>query len=548
MKRLMLLVGWMMLSGCDAGQGDATPQLADRTESETPNFLLIVADDLGYTDLGAFGGEIDTPNLDQLALQGIRLTDFHTSASCAPTRAMLLTGNDNHVVGMGSQGSLVTTAQAQLPQYSNSLLPDHPTIAELLGEAGYRTYAAAKWHVGSTPASLPGARGFDRSFVLLEGGAGHFDDTPLFAHYEASWLEDDQRITLPREFYSSDELTQRLINYIDTDQAQHKPFFAYLGFTAPHWPLQAPPEDINKYADRYLDGWDQLRLQRMQGARQSGVVPPDASAVDFEAGMQPWDELDLSQQALEARTMAVYSAMVDRLDQNVGHLLDYLRQSQVLDNTVIIFLSDNGAEAHRMEEPANRDGWIEQNFDDDLSAIGTAASYVTLGPAWARATAVPFRASKSKMSEGGTRVPAFVSLPQHRRVEAAGSGTIDASYHRVMDLLPSLLHAAGLTIPASVRGKSQWSRWLGGSAVYQDTTVAAELYGRRMARRGDWKILLQEAPYGTGEWQLYNLAEDLGEQHDLSAQYPQVRTELIQAWQRYAQEVGVLLPEHPISY
>ena len=285
----------------------------------------------------------------------------------------------------------------------------------------------------------------------------------------------------------------------------------------------------------------------MQGAKQLGVVPSTARGVEFEAGVQDWSALTPEQQIVEAKTMAVYAAMIDRLDQNVGRLLDYLRKSGELERTVIVFLSDNGAEAHRMEERANRDGWVDDNFDNSLAAIGTARSYVTLGPSWARATAAPFRASKSKMSEGGIRVPAFFSLPEHRALSRQGQ--IDSSYHRVMDLLPTISVAAGVqALPSTITGRSQWHRWLGGPAVYSDATVAAELYGRRMARRGEWKVLLQEAPYGTGEWQLYDLGNDLGEQDDLSQQHPELRQELIQAWQDYADRVGVLLPESPVSY
>ena len=238
---LLTLTLALILAGC--AEESSPPTL--------PNILLIVADDLGYTDLGAFGGEINTPHLD------------HTSASCSPTRAMLLTGTDNHLAGMGSQGGLATPVQKQSPAYANRLSPEVPTFVELMRDAGYRTYMSGKWHLGATADSLPSARGFDRSFALMEGGGGHFDDTPLFKQYgRANWLEDGEPVVLPEDFYSSDEVTERLMSYIEATP-QGEPYFAYLAFTAPHWPLQAPAEDIARYRGAYDEGWDVLRAARI---------------------------------------------------------------------------------------------------------------------------------------------------------------------------------------------------------------------------------------------------------------------------------------------
>ncbi len=528
----------VVMCGC-APQDPVTP--------DKPNLVLIVADDLGYTDLGAFGGEIETPNLDALAYDGLRLTNFHAGASCAPTRAMLMTGTDHHVAGMGSQGGLVTANQSASPVYANQLRPDVPTIAERLGAAGYRTYTAAKWHLGHDEAALPHRRGFDRSFVLLEGGGGHFDATPLFEHYErATWLEDGAPITLPQDFYSSDDLVKRLLSYIE-DTPAGQPYFAYLGFTAPHWPLQAPEQDIEKYRGRYARGWDHLREQRMVGAKRVGVVPQASIAVHQEAGMVPWASLNVEDQALNVARMEVYAAMVERLDKNVGTLLEALRLRGELDNTYIVFMSDNGAEAHDMEARANVDGWVDRTFDNSLDKIGSEASYVVLGAGWARAGAAPFRASKSKVSEGGVRVPAFVWKPGQI---AAG---VDDTYMRAMDIpatFAEIGEAAPAVTDAAMLGRSLLERWHGGAVSAYDSgeIVAYEVYGRRSAVRGPWKVLLQEAPYGTGEWQLYNLEEDLGEQIDLSETHPEIKTALIAGWQRFAEEVGVILPDTPITY
>lgn len=539
MRRFFWLGGLAALLGCSAPEA-----LVDETEAsnavQPPNILLIVADDLGFTDLGSFGGEIATPHLDGLARAGVRLTNFRTGPSCAPTRAMLMTGTDNHLAGMGSQSN-ATENQRVSPAYGNQLLPSMPTIAEQLGALGYRSVASTKWHLGTDANALPNARGFERSLVLLEGGAGHFDATPIFAHYEASWLEDDQPVALPDDFYSTDFMTDKVIAYIG-ETPTDVPYFAYLGFTAPHWPLQAPASDIETYRGRYDAGWHALFDARMAGAIREGVVEPDHVGVSHEPGVEEWSSIDADQRAVELAKMETYSAMVDRLDQNVGRLLTFLTERGDLDNTVIVFMADNGAEAHRMEFYGGNDEWVPANFDNAVEKIGTKDSYVTLGPSWARATAAPFRDSKSKVAEGGIRVPAFFVLPD-------GSPGIDRSFMRVMDLAPTFLDIAGGSSDPDKMGRSLLARFNGGPPAYAaDEAIAGETFNRRYVYRGDWKLLYQEPPYGTSEWQLYNLVDDPGEQNDVAAANPELVRELIAAYDDYATKVGVIVPETPIAY
>ncbi|MEM7078461.1 MAG: arylsulfatase [Pseudomonadota bacterium] len=532
------MVGWVVvgiLVGCSSAS------------DPRPNILVIVADDLGYTDLGSFGGEIQTPHLDGLARSGLRFTNFHAGPSCAPTRAMLMTGLDHHLAGMGSQGSLATDNQQRSPAYQNTLSREVPTIAEKLRAAGYATLASAKWHLGKASQDLPGARGFDRSLVLLEGGGGHFDATPLFKSYgQATWLEDDAPLVLPEDFYSSDFMTTKLLSYIAA-VPQDRPYFAYLGYTAPHWPLQAPAADIDKYREVYHEGWDALREARMRGVRREGLVVATAQAVAHEPGTEVWAALDGAAQAVAVKKMQVYAAMVDRLDQNVGRLLDALERRGDLDNTLIFFMADNGAEAHLMEFYAGNDVWVPENFDNRLDNIGTISSYVTLGPSWARATAAPFRDSKSKVAEGGIRVPAFLHWPGAR----VG---IDTDYLRVMDLTPTFLTLAGAEWEHGGRshlqaGRSALGNWLEGGPVYADEEfIAMEAFDRRMVQRGDWKALRQPPPYGTGQWQLYHVGRDPGEQEDLVEEHPEVLADLLQGYARYAEEVGVIVPDSVIPY
>lgn len=540
--RLLAIMSLAVLIGTAC---DGTPEeSAEANPADPPNILLIVADDLGYTDLGSFGGEIATPNLDRLAYRGTRLTSFHTASSCAPTRAMLMTGTDHHLAGVGSQANLETEAQAQHRQYRNRLLPEVPTIAEHLGAQGYRTYASAKWHIGMEPEELPGARGFDRSFVLLQGGGGHFDRTPLFEGRRNDWLEDDRPAELPGNFYSTDAMTDRMIEYIRSSDG--RPFFAYLAYTAPHWPLQAPEEAIEVYADKYGAGWDQLRQERMAGAIRAGLHPAGTPAVDHEPGMVPWSGLSAGEQTGWSRRMAVYAAMIHRLDENVGRLLTVLERDGLLENTVIVFMADNGAEGHDMEAAANREGWLDRVFDNSPANIGSRTSYTSIGAGWARAVAAPFRDSKSKIAEGGIRVPAFIVLPE-------GRGGISNAYMRAMDLPPTFLHLATGSEAAgratAMMGRSVLAHLEGGPDPYsRREAVAYEVYGRLAVQKGKWKALRQEPPFGSGEWQLYDLNTDLGEQQDYAQERPEVLEELIADWEAYAEAVGVVLPEHPIRY
>jgi arylsulfatase A-like enzyme len=513
--------------------------VAHAADDKRPNILLIVADDLAYTDIGAFGGEIETPNLDALAQGGLRMTNFHSAPTCAPARAMLMTGVDHHAAGMGSQPGFATEQQRRSKYYQNKLLPEVPTIAEQLAATGYRAVASAKWHLGAEDGHLPNQRGFDRSFVLLQGGGGHFDTTPLLeAHGQARWLEDDKPVSLPEDFYSSDYMTAKILEYIDQTPSG-QPWFAYVGYTAPHWPLQAPQASIAKYKNHYLDGWDVLREKRHNGAIKAGMVPIDSKIVDFEPGVRKWDSLTETEQQKQTKIMQVYAAMVDRMDENIGRILTRLEQKGELDRTVIVFISDNGGEGHDMEQVPMLAPWISKSFDNSVDSIGTRNSYVSLGPSWTRAAIPVFRGSKSKISEGGTRVPAIVKLP-------GGRTGVESGFMRIVDLPATFLELAG-GVAEGIMGQSLLSNWEQGTQIYNEqVVVSAEAFGRRMARKGHWKALLQPAPYGTGEWQLFNLTEDLGEQRDISTSHPEIRDELVQAYEAFAETEGVIDPEQPL--
>ncbi len=510
-----------------------------------PNFLVIVADDLGYSDIGAFGGEIRTPNLDRLALAGIRLAGFHTAPTCSPTRSMLLSGTDNHLAGLGTMAEMIRPNQKGQPGYEGYLRSDVATLAERLAAGGYSTLFAGKWHLGLTPEQDPHARGFQRSFALLQGGHNHFGTD---AGTTATYTEQGKPVAkLPADFYSSDYFATRLIGFLGERPVKAKPpFFAYLAFTAPHWPLQAPADDITRYKGRYDAGFDVLRQQRLARQRDLGILSADVVPHTPRNRDGSWDSLTADQQRTAVRNMEIYAAMVDRLDQNVGRVIEALRTSGELDNTVILFLADNGAEALDVETTgAEMLGRYAKGADNSFGNRGAASSYVTYGAGWAQAATAPSWLTKGYQSEGGTRAVAFIS-----GAGIAARPGAETQYLSVADIAPTLLDLAGADRHAAqVAGRSvrpitgrSWAAWLKNrdARIYgPNDGIGAELFGSRAYRRGDWKL----TDIGDGVWRLFDIARDLGETRDLSLAHPERRAELAAAWDRYARDVGVILPD-----
>ena len=524
-----------------------------------PNFLVIVADDLGFSDIGAFGGEINTPNLDRLAYSGTRLTDFHSAPACSPTRAMLLTGTDHHVAGIGTMLEVAAPGFRGAPGYEGYLNDRVVTLPELLRDAGYLTLMSGKWHLGNTIDRSPWARGFDRSFALLPAGASHYSATAGggLSPIPTLYTEDDQFVTVGEDFYSSDDYTDTLLRYFrerhdDPQSKDDRPFFAYLPFQAPHWPLQAPAESVARYRGRYDAGPDALREERLAALKRLGLCPPDVAAHPVVAdGAPEWADMTAEERALSARTMEVYAAMVDRMDWNVGRVTDYLAGTGELDNTVIIFLSDNGAEGAMVEAMPLRGpeiaARIAQHCDNSLDNLGGPTSFVWYGPRWAQAATAPSRLHKAFTTEGGIRVVGFVTWPGFARQREIGT-----AFSTVMDIAPTVLELAGAQHPGTayrgrevepMRGRSlvpYLSR--DGEAVHDaETGTGWELFGRRAIRQGDWKALYLPEPYGPGAWQLYDLSRDPGELDDQAAARPEKLAELLELWDRYVEENGVIL-------
>lgn len=528
---------------------------------QQPNILLIVADDLGFTDLGAFGGEINTPNLDAIALEGLRFTNFHTASTCSPTRSMLLSGTDHHLAGLGSMAEAIRPEQKGQPGYEGYLNDQVAALPELLQDDGYYTVLSGKWHLGLTPERFPARRGFERSFTLLPGAANHYafeadipeEEIPgLLKVTRGLYAENDEYVTsIPEDFYSSDYFTERLLGYLQDDtQRQGRPFFAYLPFSAPHWPLQAPREDIEKYHGKYDAGPEELRQKRLERARELGLVSAEATIHPVLAKTKFWDELSDAEKQQSARTMEVYAAMVDRLDQNVGRVIQHLKDTGEYDNTLIIFLSDNGAEGAQLEAlpvfGPDLSTVIAQYYDNALDNIGNGNSYVWYGEHWAQASTAPSRLYKAHTSEGGIRTPAFIKYAGVERQQG-----ISHEFLTVMDWLPTLLDVLQIQHPGTqykgrelvpLRGKSilPYLNQQQERIHDADHITGWELFGQKALRKGDWKALFIPAPNGPNKWQLYNLAEDVGETDDLAEQYPEKLHELLEDWKVYVKENGVI--------
>lgn len=561
LKSAILLAATALSGAVPAVAQQAPVPAAPLAAAHQPNFLLIVADDLGWSDLGAFGGEIATPNLDAIANGGVRFTGFHTAPTCSPTRSMLLSGVDNHQAGLGSMAETLSPEQSGQPGYEGYLNDRVASIAELLHQGGYRTLMSGKWHLGLTPERGPAARGFERSYALLQGLGNHFgeDQSEAWAAIggTSTYRDNGKIVQYPKGRYSADYFTDRLIGFLEEGEKDKRPFFAYLPYTTPHWPMQAPAEVIAKYKGRYDAGYEALREARLTRQKELGLVPANLAPHDWE-GVKPWTSLSADEKAIEARKMEVYAAMVDRMDQNVGRVVATLKALGRYDDTVIIFLADNGPEGNVIDAPFQATKKPEAlpalKIDNSLANIGNASSYVGYGPGWAQANSSPSWLVKGYPTEGGTRVTAFANGP------GVAGQRIANGLLSVTDVAPTLLDLAGIAQPGSFDGHAilpfqghSLRPVLSGAAaeVRQPTeAVGTELFYRRALRKGDWKAVYLPTSattyprngVGTGVWQLFNVAKDPAEAHDLAASEPAKLQELIGDWNSYASAKGVVLP------
>ncbi len=516
----------------------------EKNQEETrPNILLLVADDLGYSDLGCYGGDIETPNIDALAAQGIRFSRFHTSPLCATTRAMLLTGNDNHIAGMGIQ-STEDNGPGYEGRLTNRVLP----IPALLRANGYNTYMAGKWHLGKDSLSNPFNKGFERSFVNLIGAGNHYNDQSLFAaHSITPYTEDGKPAQWKNGDYSTDFYTDKLIEYINANKQDKKPFFAFAAFTSPHWPLQVDETYWKKYEGRYEDGYEKLKERRLQSLINAGMISKDAVLPPNHKRVKPWDSLSPEEKKKESRKMELYAGMVDNLDYNIGRILQHLKDIGQFENTIIVFMSDNGAAAEDFYYQPNFAPFLQQHFNDTYETMGQPNSFISYGPQWAEAGSSPFRYFKGLPTEGGIIAPMIIAgLNIERKNE------IHDEFVTLLDIAPTFYEVAHVTYPDEFAGNKIYP--LKGTSLMHfvsgksdqihsaDYVFGLEHSNLAMIRKGDWKITNIDSPFQEENFQLYNLSKDLAELHDLKDIEPEKYKELLAEWRKFSKEVKVQIP------
>jgi len=457
---------------------------------------------------------------------------------------MLLTGLDNHLTGVATIPEVLPAEQRGKPGYAMRLEPGVRTIATRLKEHGYRTLMTGKWHLGHVPGALPDAHGFDRSFVLDASGADNWEQKPYMPYYRrADWFENGRPAQLPQDFYSSEFLVDRMIQYLDESPAD-QPFFAYLAFQAIHIPVQAPREFTARYLDTYTAGWEALRERRLERARALGLIGAAAPITPLRPPLRPWNSLTPEEQAVQARSMAVNAGMLDAMDHHVGRLIAHLQASGRFDNTIFVVSSDNGPEPSDPLAARGMATWLSINgYDRELETFGERGSYVFIGPEWAWAAATPSDLFKFYTKEGGVRAPLIVAGPGI----AAGT-TIDAASF-VTDVTPTLLDFAGVAAePESFTGRTLRPVLEGSSAAIYgpDEPVGMEVSGNAALFKGNWKLVRNLPPWGSGDWELFDMAVDPGEAADRAAAEPARFAELQADYAAYAAEVGVL--EMPQGY
>ena len=526
----------------------ATPQ---------PNIVLILADDLGFTDIASYGSEINTPTLSQLADDGIRFTNYHTAASCAPSRAMLLTGVDSHRNGVPNILEAIPPEQKTHSNYQGTLGHNVVTVATLLRDAGYHTYMSGKWHLGQTPDLLPGQRGFERSVAMADSGADNWEQKPYLPIYEkANWFEDDIETNLPADFYSSRFLVDKTIEYIDSNLADAEPFFVYLPFQAVHLPVQAPQEFTDRYLGVYDQGWSELRQQRRAKAIELGIIAADTPMQAMHT-TGDWHSLSADQRRYQSKRMAVYAGMVEAMDFHIGRLVEYLETTQQLDNTIFIFTSDNGSEPGGAADPESGAlGFFLglMDYDTDYDNLGLKGSWNSIGPSFASASASPLAYYKFHAGEGGLRVPLIIS-----GTPLSVAAPMTDAFAYVTDITPTILELAGVSAAnpssAEVNNSVKLEPIIGRSLlplvsaeksrVYSsEDTIGYEIGGNAALFQGDYKITYNRGPVGDNRWHLFNIAIDPGETNDLTLAMPEKFASMQQHYQQYITSNNVLpVPE-----
>jgi len=492
-----------------------------------PNIVVIMSDDMGFSDLGCYGAEIRTPNIDKMAAEGLRFTQFYNAGRCCPTRASLLTGLYPHQAGMGG---MVNSTSGPGP-YQGYLNDQCVTIAEVLKDAGYRTFMSGKWHVGEERPHWPVDRGFDRYYGLISGAMNYFDiDKGKAEGVVRGFAIDGEPHRPPKEdWYFTDAISDYAVKYVQDHGAAAEPFFLYVAYTAPHWPLHALDEDIERYLGTYMEGWDAVREARYKRLVDQGLIDPSWPLSPRDAETADWASVE--DKALMDRKMAVYAAQMDRMDQGIGRILDALDANGKTENTLVLFLADNGG--------CHEGGALGFDNRNNGVPVGGVDSYMSYGRSWANASNTPFRMYKHWVHEGGIATPLVVRWP----AGIAARGAITHQAGHIVDFMATFVEIAGATYPETRDGKAitplegkslvpvlKGEQRPGHDAIYWEHS------GNRAVRQGDWKLV---APKGGSEWALFNLKADRSELNNLIEENPDKAAELRLLYEKWAEGVGV---------
>ncbi|MEM8945380.1 MAG: arylsulfatase [Planctomycetota bacterium] len=504
-----------------------------------PNIVVVLVDDMGFSDLGCYGGEIETPHIDALAARGVRFSQFYNAARCCPTRATLMTGLYPHQVGIGHMTTAPEKKQRQPGPYQGYLNRNCVTLAEVLGAAGYQTLLAGKWHLGQHErSSWPLQRGFDKFYGCLAGSVNYFSPRAQRGITHGNEIDDQLASTTNRRYYTTDAFTDYAIRFISESlDAAQNPFFLYLSYNAPHWPLHAHEEDLAKYRGRYRIGWDELRHQRYQRQIELGLIPSHWPLSTRDSRVPAWDSLDNAKQDEMDMRMALYAAMVDRLDTNIGRLVDFLRSQDQLDNTLLVFLSDNGASA---------EGGIlgrEEVMDIEKRNASRTVSY---GTAWANLSSTPYRLYKRYTHEGGACTPFFVHWPA--KISSRSEWYREPA--QLIDIVPTVLEVAGADYPETFQGNTilplegvSLAPAFKGQPLERSRPIFLEHENNASVRDGKWKLVGQKvSPKGgidASKWELYDMQADGVELNDLASTYPGVVADLAAQWSEWSNRVQV---------
>jgi arylsulfatase len=530
--------------------------LAAQAENSRPNILIILADDMGWADPGAFGGEMQTPNIDKFADEGVRFTNFYTNPMCTPTRVTLMSGMDHHVAGAGTMTLFTAPNQQGKKGYEGHLLPDFTTLGDVMRQAGYSTYVTGKWDLGRQPELIPRARGFDRDFVMLDSHGSHYDMTNLYTdNPKLVFTEDGNYLTaLPDDYYSSKTYTDKMISFIEDGRADGRPFFGYLAYQAPHDPHHVDEPWRGMYQAEYDRGWTYFHRERFKKQKELGLLPENVELAERYWYLPDSEILAPIVLASTGRHMELYAGMMTNMDHHIGRLVKYLKDIGEYDNTVIVFFGDNGPEGNNTFEALTAPGlsnnifraqnWSEQHH---INVLGTPRSYPEYGAGWAQVSATPFYGHKSYPSEGGIRNALIVKMPGSDHAP----GSIRSDFMHVSDIMPTLTDLVGQKFP---NGETAGKSWLGmlkdsnRTVRSENDWVGWEIMGAMGLRKGKWKILNNWKPYGTGDWQLYNLENDWAERHDLAKAHPEVLAELVALYEsEYMPNNNIILPNRALS-